>query len=82
MLQNSKVYFAKRNINQPVAVEHIDNMYKYTIENYETYLQARNRRNEVWEKTPIKGAFIVAYNGKQRITVQEALMITKQKWVK
>ena len=82
MLQNSKVYFAKRNINQPVAVEHIGNMYKYTIENYETYLQARNRRNEVWEKTPIKGAFIVAYNGKQRITVQEALMITKQKWVK
>jgi len=82
MLQNSKVYFAKRNINQHVAVEHIGNMYKYTIENYETYLQARNRRNEVWEKTPIKGAFIVAYNGKQRITVQEALMITKQKWVK
>ena len=82
MLQNSKLYFAKRNINQPVAVDHIDNMYKYTIENYETYLQARNRRNEVWETTPIKGAFVVAYNGKQRITVQEALMITKQKWVK
>ncbi|MBP5583910.1 MAG: hypothetical protein J6X43_08165 [Bacteroidales bacterium] len=81
-LKNTKNFFAKRNINEKVSVEHIDNWYKYTIKSFDQYANARNQRNSVWEQTPIKGAFVVAYNGTKRITVQEALMLTNQKWVK
>lgn len=81
-LKNQQNFFAKRNINEKVSVERIDNWYKYTINSFDTYVNARNHRNSIWEQTPIKGAFVVAYNGKQRITVQEALMLTNQKWVK
>ena len=81
-LKNAKNFFAKRNINEKVSVEHIDNWYKYTINSFDQYTNARNHRNSVWEQTPVKGAFVVAYNGTKRITVQEALMLTNQKWVK
>ncbi len=81
-LKNQQNFFAKRNVNEKVTVERIDNWYKYTINSFDTYLNARNHRNSIWEQTPIKGAFVVAYNGKQRITVQEALMLTNQKWAK
>lgn len=81
-LKNSKTFFAKRNINEKVTSEKIDTWYKYTITSHDTYVNARNQRNKIWEQTPIKGAFVVAYNGQKRITVQEALMLTNQKWVK
>ena len=81
-LKNTKNFFAKRNINEKISVEHIDNWYKYTIKSFDQYANARNQRNTIWEQTPVKGAFVVAYNGKKRITVQEALMLTNQKWVK
>lgn len=81
-LKNTKNFFAKRNINENISVEHIDNWYKYTINKFDTYANARNHRNTVWEQTPVKGAFVVAYKGNKRITVQEALMLTNQKWVK
>lgn len=81
-LKNQQAFFTKRNINEKITMEKIDSWYKYTINSFDTYSKARNHRNSVWEQTPIKGAFVVAYNGKQRITVQEALMLTNQKWVK
>ncbi len=81
-IKNAQSFFAKRNVHDAIASEKIDTWYKYTIKNFDTYVNARNLRNAVWEQTPIKGAFVVAYNGKKRITVQEALMLTNQKWVK
>lgn len=81
-IKNSKSFFAARNIKDPITTERIDNWYKYTINSYDTYVKARNQRNLVWENTPIKKAFVVAYNGKKRITVMEALTLTNQKWVK
>ncbi len=81
-ITNTQYFYSKRNINEKVTIERIDDWYKYTIKDFDTYLNARNQRNEIWESTPVKGAFVVAYNGKKRITVQEALMLTNQKWVK
>lgn len=82
-IKNQQNFFEQRNITEPVSVEKLDSWYKYTINSkFNTYVNARNERNKIWESTPIKGAFVVAYNGKKRITVQEALMLSNQKWVK
>ena len=82
-IKNSKNFFEKRNITENVVVEKNGTWFKYTTQqSSKTYQDARNQRNTIWEQTPIKGAFVVAYNGKKRITVQEALMLSNQKWVK
>ncbi len=73
-------YFKKRKIKDPVTVELLEGWFKYTIGSFPEYLQARDKRNDIWTKTPIKDAFVTAYNSGQRITVQEALMITHQTW--
>lgn len=54
--------------------------HKYTSGSFAYYVGARDYRNEAWSKG-INGSFVVAYNSGTRITVQEALLITKQKWV-
>ncbi|MFO7869745.1 MAG: hypothetical protein R6U95_10655 [Bacteroidales bacterium] len=81
-LVNVRSYFQKYQIQDNVVVERIAGWYKYSIEHLTTYLHARNYRNSIWNDTPIKDAFVVAYNDEQRITVQEALMLTDQQWYK
>jgi hypothetical protein len=56
--------------------------YKYTTGNYDKYVKARNRREEIKSGYQFRGPFVTAYNAGERITVQEALLISKQKWVK
>lgn len=80
-LVNTKYYFNKLKIRDNVIVEQIAGWYKYTIQKFESYVSAKNQRNSIWEDSPLRDAFVVAYNGRKRITVQEALMITNQKWV-
>ncbi len=71
----------KYNIDGIVFHESLNSLHKYTSGNLKLYTQARNYRNEIRLKG-IAGAFVVAYNNGQRISVQEALIITRQKWVK
>jgi len=54
---------------------------KFMVGNFDEYKQARNHRENIKQKG-CNSAFVVAYNGTKRITVQEALMITSQKWFK
>lgn len=54
---------------------------KYTVGNYNEYKEARDSREDVRGKGVV-GPFVTAYNTGRRITVQEALMITSQKWYK
>lgn len=55
-------------------------MNKFMIGNHGEYKNARDQREDV--RSNITSAFVVAYNGSKRITVQEALMLTNQKWFK
>jgi hypothetical protein len=45
------------------------------------YKGARNYREIIKDQHKIEGPFVTAYNNGTRITVQEALMISKDQWV-
>lgn len=80
-LVNTRYYFKNYNINEPIQVEQHEGWHKYTIGSFGTYKEARDKRVQIWQTTPIHDAFVSAYNNGIRITVQEALMISNQKWV-
>lgn len=77
-------YFKKNhNISETVNIEYHDSWYKYTLGRYDVYKSARDLRNRIWaDDNKINDAFVTAYNAGERISVQEALMISKQKWYK
>jgi cell division septation protein DedD len=77
----SAVLSKKFNISETVKSEMADGYSKFMVGNYGEYKEARNHREEIRQKG-CNSAFVAAYNGPKRITVQEALMITSQKWYK
>jgi hypothetical protein len=79
---NIKRYFKKFKIADEIRTEAHEGWVKYSIGSYPEYRQARDYRVHIWNTTLIADAFVSAYNTGKRITVQEALMITNQKWYK
>ncbi len=77
----SDVLSKKFNISEPIKSEMAEGYSKFIVGNFGEYKQARNHREDIKQKG-CNSAFVVAYNGAKRITVQEALMITSQKWYK
>lgn len=73
-------YFRKLTFNQDIKTEQHLGWYKYSIGSWSEYKKAHDFRLHVWNTTPIKDAFVAAYNAGKRITVQEALMVSNQKW--
>ena len=67
------------NINQKIEMEMADGYTKYLVGSHNEYKAARDARESI-KAGGVSDAFVTAYNSGKRITVQEALMITAQKW--
>ena len=84
--KNSKVVatvlIKKYRITDKIVDELHDGFSKFMVGNHNLYKEARKHRDIIKSKHGVKDAFIAAYNVGKRITVQEALMVSKQSWFK
>ena len=78
----SKSYFKQRHgYSEDFNIENHEGWVKYTTGKYEEYKQARDRREDLKSSyNTLPDPFVTAYNNGERITVQEALLISKQQW--
>ncbi|HEX3008669.1 MAG TPA: hypothetical protein VHO90_13745, partial [Bacteroidales bacterium] len=79
---NVKSYFGKYKLEKSIAKEDHNGWIKYSVGSFDAYKEARDYRTHLWNTTAITDAFVSAYNEGSRITVQEALMISNQRWIK
>jgi len=76
-------YFKKNHqYEENFITENHKGLVKYTTGQFDVYKGARDKREDLNGKYTLPGPFVAAYNNGQRITVQEALMISNQKWYK
>lgn len=78
-----KSYFrARHSYSGDFQIERHQGWIKYVTGGYVEYKEAREQRvNYVQAGHNFPGPFVTAYNNGERITVQEALAISKQQWV-
>ncbi len=79
---STRSYFRRMRITEDIKTEEHDGWYKYSIGSFKEYQAARDFRVRIWNTTWAKDAFICAYNNGSRVTVQEALMISNQSWLR
>jgi hypothetical protein len=71
----------KYNYDGNITIENHEGWVKYSTGLFTTYKDAKSKRNSL-SSSSFPGPFVVAYNNGNRISVQEALAITSQSWVK
>jgi hypothetical protein len=62
-------------------IDHHKGWLKYLTGKFDAYKKARDKRVYFRTNFDLPGPFVTAYNDGERITVQEALMVTDQEWV-
>ena len=77
---NSSYFASKFNYKENYEIESHMGWIKYTVGNHSEYKKARDSRNEL-NNHEFPGPFVSAYNYGQRISVQEALILSKQSWI-
>lgn len=58
-----------------------DGWHKYLTDEVSSYAEARNLRSTLWETTKVADAFVTASLEGQRISVQEALLMSNETWM-
>jgi hypothetical protein len=78
----NKTYFKQRHgFSEDFNIENHEGWVKYTTGKFGEYKQARDERERLKsDYNTLPGPFVTAYNNGDRITVQEALLISKQQW--
>lgn len=77
----SKEYFLKTfNFNGTFDLENHEGWVKYTTGSFDKYKSARDKRNNL-SSHEFPGPFVTAYNNGERVTVQEALIVSQQSWI-
>lgn len=78
----NKTYFKQRHgFGEEFNIENHEGWVKYTTGKFGEYKNARDERERLKSSyNTLPGPFVTAYNNGERITVQEALLITKQQW--
>ncbi len=71
---------SKYNFTANYDLENHEGWIKYTTGNFSNYKEARDKRNNL-KVHNFPGPFVTAYNYGQRITVQEALILSEQTWI-
>lgn len=75
-------YFVQNHqIKEKIYLNMHQGWHKFTVGGFNVYKDARDHREQARSSYNITNPFVTAYNKKERITVQEALMISKQNWV-
>ncbi len=78
---NASVLARKYSISDKVRTDMHNGMTKCLVGSFDEYKSARDHREKMIGKG-VSDAFVAAYNAGTRITVQEALMMSNQKWLK
>ena len=74
-------YFEEKfNFRLTTKEENVESWWKYSTGIHEEYAEAKNLRDEIRKNYSFHGPFVIARDDGQRISVQEALMKTGQKW--
>ncbi len=81
--QVGRNYFRDRHkFTGDFGIENHDGWVKYVTGRFTEYKQARDKREAlVLAGHDFPGPFVTAYNNGERITVQEALMVSSQRWL-
>lgn len=77
----TSVFAGMFGINEKIDAEMQGGLNKYLVGSFGGYKEARDKRESIRGKG-VSDAFVTAYNNGRRITVQEALMLTSQQWVR